>query len=323
MATRESLEDKLAAIRGLGGRALTEQEKIGLKKRVGDRSNFVVAAAAEIVGANLFLDMADGLVGAFERFLMNPLKDDKLCRAKLAIVQALERMEYDRPEIFLKASKCVQMEPVWGGSEDTAVPVRATGLIALARIEGQDSLPILVDAMIDKHKDVRIAAAVGLGVVGNEAAGLVLRMKVRLGDQDPDVLSECLGAMLLVDPKQYMSLVTEFLKPINEDQCEAAAMALGRSRLAEALGPLKECFEQAYSTELRQHLLLAVAILRRADAIDYLIEMVANEDETKAREALTALRIYKDDPRLHERIGQIVLERKSRAVQAAFNRDFE
>ena len=53
--------------------------------------------------------------------------------------------------------------------------------------------------MADPARDVRIASAVALGAVGGEAAGLVLRLKVRLGDEDPDVVSECLGGLLAVD----------------------------------------------------------------------------------------------------------------------------
>ena len=176
----------------------------------------------------------------------------------------------------------MQLEPVWGGTEDSAPPLRAAALVALARAEGASSLPILVDAMADPAKDVRIAAAVALGAVGTEGAGLVLRLKVRLGDKDPDVLSECLGGLLAVDPEENLPLVAEFLDPGNAAACEAAAMALGKSRLPEALDPLKACWQRSHSAELRQHILLAIAILRRPDAIDYLMELVASEAEPTA-----------------------------------------
>jgi HEAT repeat protein len=200
--------------------------------------------------------------------------------------------------------------------------LRAAAVVALAQAEGASSLPLLVDAMADPAKDVRIAAAVALGAVGTEAAGLVLRLKVRVGDGDPDVLSECLGGLLAVDPRENLPLVAEFLDPSNAAACEAAAMALGRSRLPEALDPLKECWQRSHSTELRQHILLAIAILRRPDATDYLMELVASDEESNASDALSALRIFKDDPRLRERIAGLVQERGSRTIQATFDRDF-
>jgi HEAT repeat protein len=322
MATRSSLDDKLAALRELRGRALTPEQKGELRKRVGDRSNLVVAAAAVIVGESALVELSKDLEVAYGRFLINPLKNDKLCRAKLAIAQALDRMESQQTDLFRRAARYVQIEPVWGGSEDSAPPLRAAAIVALARIEGTDSLPLLVDALADPAKEVRIAAASALGAVGTERAGLVLRLKARLGDRDPDVLSECLAGLLLVDPKEYLSFVADFLEPSNPATCEAAAMALGRSRLPEALEPLKACWPRCHSLELRQQVILAIAILRRPSATDYLMELVAAEEEPTAITALSVLRIYKGDSRLRERIEKLVHERGIAKLRACFDHEF-
>ena len=94
-------------------------------------------------------------------------------------------------------------------------------------------------------------------------------------------------------------------------------------RWAEALGPLKECLQRCHSSELRQQLLLAIAILRRPAATDFLIELVATaEEESTASEALSALRIFKEDPRLRDRLAEAVRERRSPITQAAFEREF-
>jgi HEAT repeat protein len=321
MAPRASLDDKLAALRELRGRALTPEQKAELRKRIGDRSNLVVAAAAAIVGENALVEWSKDLEAAFDRFLVNPLKDDKLCRAKIAIIQALDKLEHQDTDVFRRAAQHVQLEPVWGGTEDSAPPLRAAAVIALARAEGPGSLPVLVDALADPAKDVRIAAASALGAVGTEGAGLVLRLKARVGDKDPDVLSECLGGLLVVDPDRNLALVAEFLEPGNPAACEAAALALGRSRLPEALDPLTGCWPRAHSAELRQHVLLAIAILRRPAAVDYLLELLTSEEEPTAVAALSALRIFKGDPRLRERIAQLVQERGSPRLRACFNRD--
>ena len=168
---------------------------------------------------------------------------------------------------------------------------------------------------------MRVAAAAALGAVGTEGAGLVLRFKVRVGDRDPDVLSECLGGLLGVDPKGNLALVTGFLDPSNPATCEAAALALGRSRLTEALDPLKGCWPRCHSPELRQQILLSIAILRRPDATDHLMEVVASEEEPTAIAALSALRIFKGDPRLRERIEEFVRARGSPMLQACLERD--
>jgi hypothetical protein len=322
MAARASLEDKLAELRALRGASLTPEQTSELRKRIGDRSNLVVAAAAAIAGENMLHETAQELEGAFDRFMVSPVKTDKLCRAKIAIVQALDKMEHLRSDIFLKAARHVQFEPVWGGQEDSAAPLRAAAIVALARVEGTSALSVIVDGLTDPVKDVRVGAAVALGALGTDAAGLILRLKVRIGDKDPDVLSECLAGLLAVDSKENLPLVTEFLDPEDPATCEAAALALAKSRLAEAFEPLKECLGRAVFPDLKQQLLLALAILRRPVAIDYLMELVASETESTAIAALSALRIYKDDPRLREQVAKVVQERGSRAIQAAFDRDF-
>lgn len=322
MAPRASLDEKLAALRELRGQRLTAEQTTELRKRIGDRSNFVVAAAAALAGENALCNLAADLEAAFDRFMVNPLKDDKLCRAKLAIVQALDTLEHDNPDVFRKAAFHVQLEPVWGGTEDSAPPMRAAAVVALARIEGPRSLPLLVDAMADPAKDVRCAVAVALGMVGSESAGLILRLKVRLGDRDPDVLSECLGGLLAIDPKNNLAVVTAFLRPADAPLCEAAALALGKSRLPEALDPLTACWKESHSPELSQQVLLAIAILRRPAAIDFLMELVASEPERTATAALAALRIHKHDPPLRDRLAKLVQQRGSRTLQAAFDGDF-
>ena len=95
-----------------------------------------------------------------------------------------------------------------------------------------------------------------------------------------------------------------------------------QARLPEALEPLKACWPQAHSPDLRQQVLLAIAILRRPIANDYLMELVASEPEPTASAALLALKIYKSDPLLRERIAKVVLERGSQTLQGRFDRDF-
>jgi hypothetical protein len=322
MAARRSLDDKLAALRALRGEVLTESQEAELEARIGDRSNLVVALAAEIAGEQGLVGLAGALEAAFERFLVNPLKDDKLCRAKIAIVQALNRMEHPDSGVFLKASRYEQFEPVWGGSEDSAPPLRAAAVLALVRTEGMGSLPMLVDAMADPAREVRIASATALGAIGGEAAGLVLRLKARLGDDDPDVFSECLGGLLTVDADENLPLVVALLDPSDGIACESAALALGRSRLAEALDPLVECWRGALASDVRRHLLLAIAILRRPAALDFLAGLVGSGSESDAAEALAALGIFKDDPLVRDRIAAVVEERDRPSIRAAFDREF-
>ncbi len=322
MAKRASLDDKLSAVRRLRDQNPGPELEAELRKALGDRSNLVVAAAAAIVGDRMFGELTAALEAAFLRFMDEPLNTDKLCRAKLAIVEALEKLEHAKPDVFFQAARHVQLEPVWGGSEDTAVPLRAAGLLALARIEPDGLMAILVDALADPKKDVRMSAAQALGYHGSEAANLLLRLKVRLGDPEPEVFSECLSGLLACEPKENLPLVAEFLDPDNEAICEAAIVALGRSRLSEAFEVLVACWDRKPPRAVAQTLLLAFAMLRQPAATDFLVELVRTGPEPVAVEAIAALKILAHDPRLVQRIEDAVRGRDLPALRAKFDQDF-
>jgi HEAT repeat protein len=322
MANRLSLDDKLAAIRQLREQPLSAQQTAELRRWIGDRSNLVVATAAAIVGEKTLVEMAADLEAAFDRFLVNPLKHDKLCRAKIAVIVALDKLDHQDADVFRKAAVHVQFEPVWGGQIDAGAPLRAAAIFAVARIGGSADLPLLVDLLADPEKEVRIAAAQALASFGNEVAGLLLRLKARIGDSEPEVLSECLSCLLTINPRENLSFIREFLDTGHPAQCEAAVLALGRSRLPEAFDALKSCCQACHSSELRTQVLLAIAMMRLPAAIDYLLELVSSDSEDVALAAMSALKIHDYDSRLRDRLGTLVQKKGSRTIQTRFDRDF-
>ena len=320
MGKRLSVDEKLSAVRRLRDQDSSPQVTAELRSALGDKSNLIVAAAAAIAGDQKIADLASDLEAAFDRLLVDPLKSDKLCRGKLAVVQALDKLEHDRPDTFLRAASHVQFEPVWGGQEDTAAPLRAAGLLALARLDYHSLLPLLVDSLTDPQKEVRIAAAQALGYHGTESAGLLLRLKARIGDHEPEVISECLGGLLNCSPKESLPLVSQFLDSGDPGLREAAILALGRSRLPEAFELLKARWQRD-PLGLKETLLLAMAMLRLPAANDFLLELIATGPETVSSAALSALMIHHYDPRLRERIADAVEKSGIRSLRAKFERD--
>jgi hypothetical protein len=61
-----------------------------------------------------------------------------------------------------------------------------------------------------------------------------LRLKVKIGDGDPQVLSECFMGLLKLAPTQSLPLVAEFL---DRPEAKVCAMETGRSLLAISLTP--------------------------------------------------------------------------------------
>src|SRR5438128_440455 len=126
MAKRQTTETKVAHLKTLrndphSAAALTE-----FKKALADRSNYVVARAAEMIGEFEIRSLAPELVAAFDRLLIDPSKTDPQCLAKSAIAEALVRIEQDDWAFFLKGMHHFQPEPVWGGEQDSAALLRAT-----------------------------------------------------------------------------------------------------------------------------------------------------------------------------------------------------
>jgi HEAT repeat protein len=322
MAKRLSLDDKLAAIRAIRQQPPAENDASELRGFISDRSNLVVAAAAAIVGERTLTELAAELETAFDRFLVEPLKNDKLCRAKIAIVQALDKMEHLRRDVFEKAAVHVQLEPVFGGQEDTAAPLRGAAIFALARIGGSDYHSLLVDTLTDTEKVVRIAAAQALAYVGSEAAGLLLRLKSILGDNEPEVLSECLAGLMTIGPETNLEFVSGFLDPLDPPKCEAAALALGKCRLPGALDALVACLRRTIDQDLRQQILLAIAMMRLPAAADFLIDLVASETEATALSAMSALKFHAYDPKLCERLELVVRKTGNRVLESRMSRDF-
>jgi HEAT repeat protein len=319
MGKRLSVEEKLSSIRGLRGQEPSAEVSAELRLALRDKSNHVVAAAATIAGERKLVELSLDLEAAFERFLVDPGKTDKQCRAKTAVVQCLDKLEHERPEIFLRASRHVQFEPVWGGQEDAAAPLRAAGILALARIDVHRLLPLLVDALVDPQKEVRIAAAQALGYHGTEPAQLLLRLKSRVGDNEPEVISECLFGLLSCSPRESLAFVAEFLDVADTALCEAAILALGRSRYAEAFELLK-AQQQRHPLGSTDAIFLAMAMLRLPAATEYLLETIAAELEKVASAALSALLIHRYDPGLRERIAAAVRKNGSGALRERFER---
>lgn len=274
-----------------------------MARHLNSKTNLLAAKAARLAGEWEAAEWAPELVAAFERFLVNPETTDKRCEAKIEILKTLCKLEHPSPAIFLRGIRHVQMEASWGKAVDTAAEVRALSAMGLAQTNYPDALEAILPLLLDQERDARIGAVRAIGASGLPGDTLLLRLKALSGDE-PEVLGECLGALLRAAPDSSVEFVAQFLDRHDEAVAEAAALALGDSRVEMAFEVLRDAFERTRVRSRRRTLLVAVALLRRERAIDHLLDLVKNGDDQTSADAAAALALYAQDPNLRERLDQ-------------------
>jgi hypothetical protein len=268
-----------------------------LRKALGDRVNLMVAKAAALAGELRLSDLIPDLLLAFDRLFDDLPKSDPQCWGKNAIAKALKELDYNVAEPFLRGAVHVQMEKVWGGSQDTAGPLRGICLLALpgcSDIRREDVMRHLVNALTETDAAVRADAARAVGAMGGDESALVLRLKARVGDDEPTVTGQVLESLLIVERAQALPFVKGFLKPVGGETAEEAALALGSSRMAGAVDVLLEAWETAMGAEYRESLLRALSLSRDDRAVEFLKKLVAEGGEHDVRAARAALELFPD-----------------------------
>lgn len=268
-----------------------------------DAGSAVVARAAAALANRGLEDAIPALILAFTRLLRaaRPADADKNCRAKEAIIQALDVLRCGDPEPFRLGLRWVQMEPVWGGAADTAVHLRAACATALARLHPADVAYDLLPLLYDPQPQPRQAAVRAFAYLGGLAGELLLRAKVLGGDAEVGLLGECFAGLLRLDAERHLPFVAEFLRDGDPRRIEQAALALGESHLPEAVPLLRARWEANTDLSLRGPLLLALGLTRAEDAFQLLLDLLP-DGGTPALLACDALALFGADSRFRDRI---------------------
>jgi len=278
-------------------------------KALASKSNLVAAKAARIAGDALWTELTGELAGAFDRFLKRGSELDKGCVALTAIARALYGLDYDGVELYLAGMRHVQMEPTWGGSSDAAVELRAVCAMGLASTTYPGKLRELITLLVDREWQARAGAVRAIAAVGSDAATLLLRFKALSGDKEPEVLSECFSGLLEAEGAEALPLVKSFAEGRNQEVREAAILALGASRRADAVEWLQERFEGVAHLETRQCILLSLATSRTEAAIEFVLGVIRNGSEQASAMAVSAMDINRADRRIQEEVEKALRSR--------------
>jgi HEAT repeat protein len=309
MARKDRIRQALSELEQLRASPPSPQSVQKLRTSLAHKSSPVVAKAAQIAGEFELAELEDQMVAAFDRYMINPLKSDPGCSAKTALVEALYRIGSHDERLFLTSIHCVQLEPTYGGKQDTAAQVRAYSALGLVRTVYPEIMVELADLLADPELDARIGAVRAISASRQRAGIPLLRFKALVGDNDLRVMRECFRALLELAPDSSISFITRFLESEEDVICETAAISLGESRLDGAFEVLRNWCEQVEDTPMRHSGLTAVALLRNRPAIDYLLSLVANGPVSVARDAVAVLELYKDDRLLWREVEMAISQR--------------
>ena len=322
MPRSHRLEDLLAELHELQAKPLDEAAIARLKQILASKMSHAVAKAAQIAGEAELAALVPDLLATFDRLMINPVKTDPGCAAKAAIADALYRIGHDDEVPFLRGIRHVQLEPVYGGKADTAGPLRSACALGLVRMGYREQMSELADLLADPDAPVRLAAVRAVAYSESDQGVPLLRLKVLTGDEEPQVISESLQTLLKVAPEPSLPFVSRLLDASAAEMGEAAALALGGSRLPAAFAILRDWWQRTAGVDLRRTALLAIAMLRRDQPLEFLLSLVAEGNGMDARDALAALGLYGHDEALRERVAAIVERRKDvdlrDALAAAF-----
>ncbi|MBN1672721.1 MAG: HEAT repeat domain-containing protein [Kiritimatiellae bacterium] len=318
MPKRQTFDAKLAALRELEDTPLSEHVLRELRKALAGANNVLAAKAAQIAGRREWRELIEDMAQAFERFMTDPVRTDKGCHAKNAIVEALNELDCMDHAVFLRGVRHVQMEPAFGRPVDTADNLRGNCGIALVRTGCPDAATELTTLLADPEPQARRAAVKGLTLLAGPESELLLRFKCLTGDTEPDVIGECLAGLIAFAPDRSMAFVAGFLKADDSALAQDAALALGNSRTAEAWHILRRRREDSIDPDFKNMLLLPIALTRQAEALAYLLALVKDAHPDDACAAVEALKIYEEDDTLRERVQTAVDGRDEAAVKEAW-----
>ena len=316
MAKARGTEAKLDRLRLLRRESPTPEIVTELRSSLADKSNIVVAEAAKIVGEQKIADLDAELVAAFDRLMIDPEETDPRCRAKIAIAEALNQIEHDQPDVFLRGLSHWQ-ESGRPGEDDPAAPLRGISAFGLTRINHTGIVILLTDLLHDSALAPRVAAAQSLGETRSAAALPFLRYIAR-SSGSRDIVEACLTGLMVAAPRDSLPFVAGFLRGPYAD---GAALALAESRLPEALKVLTDHWPTARGGEHGETLLLAIAMTRLPASIDFLIDLLAKDKES-APSILSALTIHRHNDAIRDRIAAVVAQHSDAAITKRFEAKF-
>jgi len=297
-----------------------------LRKALEGPNNYLAAKAAKITEEHGLAVLLEEVRAAYERFFLDPIATDPQCWAKNALVRTLVKLGCRETQLYLRGLRHRQNEPVWGGQSDTAAELRgycAQALVMCQDLNSAELLGILLEPFVDEDKSVRMEAARAIGQVGGVAAALLLKLRILIRKEEPEVLGACFSALLGMshqDRSGSIALVAEFLHE-GEEAAAEAAFALAETHEPAALAALIERRRQGADAWFESVLDHAIVLTRLQAGMDFLLNRI-EQDEGNPSSAIEAISRLQNSPKIRVRVAHAVAKSRSERVQLAFDKFF-
>jgi hypothetical protein len=296
-------ERELAQLEAMSENAPDADGIARVQRALGHQNNYLVAKAATLTARYGITALLPDVLVAFNRFFVDAVKNDPQCWAKNALAKALVKLDCQDAGVYLRGLKHHQDEPVWGGRSDTAGALRGTCTHALVSCPGLGSmelLDILLEPLVDEDKTVRMEAVRAIGHVGGPSAILLLKLRMLVRKEEPEVMGACFSALLELDRTRAIPMVSGFLDDGEETAAEAA-FALAETHAPAALDALIARRRKGVDSWLGPALDNAIALTRLPEAMEFLLGVIEKEPR-QAASALESISRVNVSPEMRVRI---------------------
>ncbi|NOZ59000.1 MAG: HEAT repeat domain-containing protein [Euryarchaeota archaeon] len=174
-----------------------------------------------------------------------------------------------------------------GDAEENEILAKSVAASALSRIDEEQAIKPIINALFDRDSIVRASAAKALGVMKSRRA--VEHLIRALGDREGKVRASAARALGRIGDPRAIEPLIEALGDEDSTVRASAARALGNIGSQETVEPLIDAFHTEEDEAVRREIISALAGYRDDRVLDIMIASLRDRDPNVRRIAASAL----------------------------------